>query len=1010
MEVLSKIPKSPDLVNGENYSFLFEEGLKLIRQLSGKVWTDYNRHDPGITILEVLCYALTEHTLKANLDIQDIVRSGKPAAKNGLFPAEDILPSAPVTLNDYRKLLIDIVGVKNGWLVPVPSNEANDINGLYDIFLELETDSELGDLNSSIIARSITVDPGGGPRDYILEFSFPYWDEEIVSVFREDISILSITSPGSTGIILTTTDPYDENDYFTNLEVTYNTSETVSFGITIKVSPAIGNDPAENAAIETEISSILSEAPGGGPGDSSVLKEFNRKVTTAYAIRNDVMEVVQQNRNLCEDFLTVKAVRIQEIAIHATIKLLKKINIEKYLANVYKKLAGFFDPVIQFESFENLLKQSQHIESIFEGPLLNNGFLTDEALSGKYNIDADQSKGVVFVSDLSHILIETAGIGMPTQPQIPENQILAIESIMISNYIRNRIVHDKAKDCLKLAKPDLYKPRLSRYKSRFTFYLEGVEIPYNVNLVTTLYDELSLSTIMSPSQQDFIPFPEGDILEISDYNSIQYDFPPLYGLADNSLSEITTAPLHKAQVEQLRAYLTVFDHTLASYSNLLYHLNELFSIDDISANTYFKQPLYNIPYLKRILIDFLNSAMTWEDFISDLDNSYQKLLTDIFEPSYVFIDRRNRFLDHILARFGMTLEKFTAYRFSEETNNVSESVELEKREYETSRDLISDKAYILQRYPELSKKRFSAFNYQETAWDSLNIPGLADRLITLSGQRNGECRTLNGEADNFIRINTTGGGLFNFEIIDSSSSPVLEGTTTYPTAQDARLDAIAAIRQGINRDVYYLEQQTVGPEIRYRIGMEHEIPVPGTYLAIHPEPLPDEDRAREVIRRIIRELREAGSGVHVVEHVLLRPDQEFSTAIELNIPQGDPPVAISEPYSFRISIVLPSGYARDIINDGDPVPHYPAHHREEKFRKFAEGIIHDEVPSHIFPHIFWLDSNTLADQADTPSLQNFESRWREWLDAKANPSTSGSILLTLRNNLITVMNSMFLLD
>ena len=37
-----------------------EEGIKLIQQLSPDLWTDHNLHDPGITLLEELCYAITD--------------------------------------------------------------------------------------------------------------------------------------------------------------------------------------------------------------------------------------------------------------------------------------------------------------------------------------------------------------------------------------------------------------------------------------------------------------------------------------------------------------------------------------------------------------------------------------------------------------------------------------------------------------------------------------------------------------------------------------------------------------------------------------------------------------------------------------------------------------------------------------------------------------------------------------------------------------------------------------
>src|SRR5688572_32746668 len=43
-----------------DYGFLRAEGLAHIQRLSSTLWTDHNQHDPGITTLEILCYALTD--------------------------------------------------------------------------------------------------------------------------------------------------------------------------------------------------------------------------------------------------------------------------------------------------------------------------------------------------------------------------------------------------------------------------------------------------------------------------------------------------------------------------------------------------------------------------------------------------------------------------------------------------------------------------------------------------------------------------------------------------------------------------------------------------------------------------------------------------------------------------------------------------------------------------------------------------------------------------------------
>jgi hypothetical protein len=44
----------------ENLDFdkLRGESIRYLGDLTGKIWTDYNAHDPGITILEALLYAI----------------------------------------------------------------------------------------------------------------------------------------------------------------------------------------------------------------------------------------------------------------------------------------------------------------------------------------------------------------------------------------------------------------------------------------------------------------------------------------------------------------------------------------------------------------------------------------------------------------------------------------------------------------------------------------------------------------------------------------------------------------------------------------------------------------------------------------------------------------------------------------------------------------------------------------------------------------------------------------
>ena len=166
-----------------DFAFLREAGLKHIGDLSGRIWTDHNTHDPGVTILEVLCYAMLDLGYRAQLPIQDLLAIEDTSAEDdNFFTAAEILTCNPTTITDYRKLIMETVGVKNAWLEPMRETlfyldqenclpcGANErlsdehhpvqLNGLYHVFLELEDwveeiqdQTELEDKKKEIISH-----------------------------------------------------------------------------------------------------------------------------------------------------------------------------------------------------------------------------------------------------------------------------------------------------------------------------------------------------------------------------------------------------------------------------------------------------------------------------------------------------------------------------------------------------------------------------------------------------------------------------------------------------------------------------------------------------------------------------------------------------------------------------------------------------------------------------------------------------------------------------------------
>jgi len=122
------------------YKTLQDRTLDLLQRLSGNVWTDFNVHDPGVTIADILNYALYElhyifqFPFESYLDIE----IGKEPAyrRKGFLPSGYIFKDSIVTVSDYETLItenIDGIAACRIYL---------DENMLYQIEVQLTEDAD----------------------------------------------------------------------------------------------------------------------------------------------------------------------------------------------------------------------------------------------------------------------------------------------------------------------------------------------------------------------------------------------------------------------------------------------------------------------------------------------------------------------------------------------------------------------------------------------------------------------------------------------------------------------------------------------------------------------------------------------------------------------------------------------------------------------------------------------------------------------------------------------------
>ncbi|MEP2935614.1 MAG: hypothetical protein ABJM06_07835 [Gilvibacter sp.] len=123
----------------QNFKLLKEEGFSLVEQISDTEWTNLNPSDPGVTILEQLCYALTELGYCASFSMQDLLtdKDGKLSIKDQFYLPQNILTTTPITPNDYRRFLVDALpAVLNAQVIPSIFH-ATQLSNVYVVYLNV---------------------------------------------------------------------------------------------------------------------------------------------------------------------------------------------------------------------------------------------------------------------------------------------------------------------------------------------------------------------------------------------------------------------------------------------------------------------------------------------------------------------------------------------------------------------------------------------------------------------------------------------------------------------------------------------------------------------------------------------------------------------------------------------------------------------------------------------------------------------------------------------------------
>ena len=130
-----------------DFVMLQKSAMDTAQKLSGNIWTDYNEHDPGVTIMDAFNYVLSEIQYKTSFPFPDYLSTGKKKFAPhdfGLYRPYEVYPSNPVTDTDYRKLIFDRVHkITDLWMIPSKGRHPGYLDLIIDINPSVEEDAKM---------------------------------------------------------------------------------------------------------------------------------------------------------------------------------------------------------------------------------------------------------------------------------------------------------------------------------------------------------------------------------------------------------------------------------------------------------------------------------------------------------------------------------------------------------------------------------------------------------------------------------------------------------------------------------------------------------------------------------------------------------------------------------------------------------------------------------------------------------------------------------------------------
>ena len=994
MSTFEQIKRNQSDPDELDFDTLRKEGIGYVQDLCGDTWTDYNLHDPGVTVLEQACYGLTDLSYRSGFEVADYLTDETGSIdyeRHALFSPQDILPSSPVTKSDYEKVIYDAIPeITNIWFKKTSVNDAA-FTSLYTVFVQIDDDllfqthaetfdkseslSEIGgkldELNNMLGEVRITIDQIGNRLDAKHHLLKKWCSREYGASMHEfgpligqGANVLALLD----NILSHMDNIRGKLDYIWSLLVTsQQTPALISSldSILSNLEKTFSNPTfiTQLDQIRIQLTVAISKTKDLGP----ILSKLLPKLESPFAKLQTILHAQDRDLKAVSDDLLVSDNVIESATKNQRAELLKQKVISVFSSRrnlcedihnvqVIKTKPYFLVGEIEIYSSQS---QAQIYAEIF--------FKCIQYISSSIQIDRYET---VFSHENSYEQaftgpLTTHGFISDKHFESSQNTLSVVDLITLISQIEGvSQVHN-----LSLMDQDNQK------HMNITYALSLCEVPglcfphpgKPMQMLHLLFPQnvksgsapKSIEFDVSEAQRDRALLEETKlelqklIFEYHAFRSNSQSWAKYIQLPSGQQRELQnyysiqnhfpaiyginkygiprSKPNEiKAKAKQLKAYLYPYEQLMANYLKNLQEIPSLFSLDDALKQSYFSQFLDN------------NNIPDIEALYVGEKAQVQPLIADILAHYDDYGDRRSRVLDTLLAIHGEQFAQKSLQRFNQ------------YHKADTNAWIIENKINFLKCIKEISRDRAKGLDYlkpslnTEESMQTENSPGVHKKIGILLGlSRYNDAQLISPLLTN------RKSSLVTDKVFASRTNPLPKDQQSEavpePDHKHVNSNTISELppfshsmfKDGIDLGNYRIVCSDQEAVVCFRAVQDGQL-----WPLASKESFDEAVRYAQELCRTTTQLNMECENFHIIEHLLLRPracashsgvrDQEAF-------------------YNFKVSVIFPSWTVR---------------FADKTFRKFAEETVQSNFPAHIFPEFYWLDF---------VYVQDFEQRYKTWL-------------------------------